>query len=171
MIAGDTAFAGNIYWEYASSPAPTVFDAELIDFDDFGEDEAAALAALTNSALNNNVVDPGITVTVDSDGKIVATIPNAGPLYDAANGMALPADDFLESVDYVGAFPQTENWAAWTFAAQEGYLVKPGWIETPTFGWIYSLDGSLTGWLYHQRRDDWIWSLPGDGDSKFVYLP
>ena len=160
-----TAFVGNIYFD-GSAAAIT---ADLFDLDDF-TDPNSVVAAVAGA---NTVIDHGISVSVAVDGQTDIQYPISGPLYGSAEPLPVAQVPFLNQVDYVGAFPANQNWAAWTFAAEQGYFSKPGWIFTETFGWIYTLSGSLAAdqFVFHLERGDYIYLGPDAGEALYVWLP
>jgi hypothetical protein len=166
---GTSAFVGNII----ESSTSTALDDVLIDANDFSGVDAVGL--ISDPANNNNVVaDAGIPLTREAGGKVVLGAPASGsPVLDPANVVALPEDDFLNPVNYVGAFPANINWAAWTFAAEEGYLDMPGWIETESLGWVYTYSGNLLPeqWVISLNLDKSIYIGSQDSSGGWVYIP
>ncbi len=166
---GTSAFVGNLI----ESSTSTTLDDVLIDANDFSGVDAVDL--ISDAANNNSVVaDAGIPVTREEDGKVILGAPGAGsPALDPSNVVPLPEDDFLEEVDYVGAFPAFSNWAAWTFAAEKGYLTIPGWIQTESMGWIFTDSGNLSPdqWVISLSLGKFIYLGSQDDSGSWVYIP
>ncbi len=167
VTSGATAFAGNII-AHASS---TVLDSTLIKDDFISVDP---IAVFSDAALLNNVVtDAGIPVTRESGGKVVLGGPaSSSPVLDSANVAALPDNGFFETVNYVGAFDGITNWASWTFAAKNGYLVVPGYIQTD-IGLVYSMDGSVDegDWIYAYDIDAWVYVGSDSDNGSWIFVP
>lgn len=159
---GDTVFKGNMFW---NGVVDSLVDS-LFVFNAFSpEEQAAALATIRSPENKNQVANPQISVSIDENGKIVVEYPvvweTDSPLFNADNTVATPEGAPIEQVSYVGAFNGVVNWAAWTFAAEQGYFIKRGWIHTPTFGWVLAPEGRLTDtWLYLNSSKQWVWSGP-----------
>ena len=165
---GTSAFVGNII----TSATSTAIDSVLIDANDFSGVDAVAI--IGNAANKNLVVaDAGITVTRESDGKVVLSGPSFGsPALDSANVVALPNNGFFTAVDHVGAFDGVTNWAGWTFAAKNGYLSVPGYIETSSMGYVYSYSGSLASnqWVYSLDLESYIFIGSTGLGGNWIYV-
>lgn len=166
---GTSAFVGNII----TSSTSTAIDAVLIDANDFSGVDAVALIG---DAANKNMVvtDAGMTVTRGEGGKVTLSGPAAGsPALDPSNVVALPDNGFFTAVNYVGAFDGVISWAAWTFSAKNGYLSVPGYIDTETFGFVYTTNGMLGAnqWVWSASLGKWIYIASDDIGGSWVYIP
>jgi hypothetical protein len=166
FLSGDSAFYGLMTWNGGLN---TAYTSDVVSL---SETEMDFVSLLTAEAAKNSVQDHGITVSVDEAGKASVSYPASGPLYDAANVVTIPELPFLVAHDYVGAFGPNENWAAWTFSAEMGYLNVPGTVQTATFGWVYAPNGLSSSWIYQWSSETWIYmgARANDG-SRWVYLP
>lgn len=166
FLSGESAFAGLMMW---NGGVTTEYSNDVISL---AETTMDFLSLITAEAANNSVQDHGITVSVDEAGKASVSYPTSGPLYDAANVVTIPTHPFLTAHNYVGAFGPGQNWAAWTFSAEMGYLNVGGAVQTATLGWVYAPNGLSSAWVYQWASDSWIYMAARAADgSRWVYLP
>ena len=114
--AGDLDFRNNLWWSFGAGSTPETIA------------NANALPLFTEGDRNNMIADPqlnGISRTFDRglDPRPAAGSPAWG------SEMSVPADDFFTSVDYKGAFGNS-NWASsWTALGTGGYITLDGAAE------------------------------------------
>ena len=169
VAAGNTAFVGNI----VASATSTSVDDVLVDANDFSGVDAVALIG---DAANKNLVvaDAMVPVIRGSDGKVTLNGPAAGsPALNPANVVALPDNGFFQAVNYSGAFDGISSWAAWTYAAEKGYLTVPGYDEIGSLGWIYTFSGNLAPgqWVISTSLGKYIYLASDDPAGRWVYFP
>ncbi len=169
VSSGATDFVGNIFESASATFADIITD----NFD--GVD---AVGIFSDAAKKNLITaDAGIMVTRDPDGNNIEKVTLYGPaedspVLDSANVVALPDNGFFKPVSYVGAFDGQSNWAAWTFAARNGYISIPGWTQSETYGSIYTMTGNLAPgqWVYSGTLQKWILIAADDENGSWIYI-
>ncbi|HNX05741.1 MAG TPA: hypothetical protein PKI32_09580, partial [Opitutales bacterium] len=165
--AGDIVFAGNIWHsstEANTTPALLQTGAEACKSDGFF------------TSNNNQIANPGLTVTRDANGTIttagaIDVTPAVGSIAATSPGATVSADPV--QTNFIGAFSPYYNWAlGWTKLYDDGtFAVEGTWFNHPKWGWLWLSSGSLAegGYVYFQNTDQWVWIALEDASGYWTY--
>jgi hypothetical protein len=123
---------------------------------------------------SNTIADPMLSgISRTTDGGLNPMPMEGSPAF--SEPFSAPVNDFFDDANFKGAFsPTTGNWAAgWTYLSQAGYLATtPGWINSPTFGFVYSEKGDATAgqWVFAQRLGKYIYLGNEDAGGYWTYI-